>query len=69
MADPNIRPKSAGTWVLVVLAAIVVIGVGVLVWAPRDESADKAGAPTTQQESPETGPADKPRDQTDNTNP
>ena len=68
MANPNVRPKSAGTWILVVLAAIVVIGVGVLLWAPGD-SADNAGTSRTQQESPETGPADKPRDQTDNRNP
>jgi hypothetical protein len=69
MAEMDRRTGYSGSWIIMALAAVVLIGLAFLFLAPRDETADNAGEATTQQDGPAATPADRPRDQTDNKNP
>lgn len=69
MAEMDRRTGYSSSWIIMALAAVVLIGLAFLFLAPGNETSDNAGQATTQQDSPEATPTDRPRDQTDNTNP
>ena len=71
MAEMNRRRLPATAWIFVGLVVVVLLGAAFMLLAPTNETVDNAGGgqATTQQDSPEATPADRPRDPTEKANP